>query len=266
MEPSLSSVDGLACLRQVAGDLRIEEIGSITEFVLPDLTWVGGELAIQVTAPGVDEVGLPSLSGVGEGLTVHFTELKRLSLPALQSVEGHFSLYANNFLSEVDLSSLEQVGDEELTTDSVFYVRLNQALTKLELPSLRQVAGVLKVSSNRTMTELSMPALERTGWGLYISYCESLESYTVPIQEVGGFVYLANSYVTAISLPELSLIEGDLNVIFNNDLSDLSMDALELVEGNVVFQANHSLSEAAIDTVLDGVEVLGTIRREDNGG
>jgi hypothetical protein len=266
LDPNLPSLEALSCLRQVAGDLRIEELGVMPEVRLPNLSWVGGELAIQVTSMAVQDLELERLEGVGEGLTIHFTELKRLAMPSLEFVEGHVSLYANNFLEELDLSALEQVGDTDLESDSVLYVRLNQSLERLDFPVLRQVAGVLKISSNRLITELTMPMLERTGWGFYISYCESLRSYSIPIREVGGFVYLANSYVTSIALPELTTIQSDLNVIFNPSLEALSIPKLESVGLGAVFQGNHSLAESVIDEVLDGVDVGGDIRREDNGG
>ena len=72
--------------------------------------------------------------------------------------------------------------------------------------------------------------------------------------------------MSSISLPNLRTIDSDLNVIFNNNLQELTMPSLESIGQGAVFQNNPQLPEAVIDELLDGVDITGEVRRENNGG
>ena len=263
LAPTLTSASELDCLQQVAGDLILEELDGMDELSLPSLYWVGGHLSIQANTPRLTKMNLDALRAVGDGITVHVNDLEELSMARLEQLEGHLSVYSNLFLRSLDLPLLQSVGNDE--NIAVLYVRLNHALEELYLPALETVTGVLKVSSNLTMTALEMPSLLETGRGLYISYCEVLESYELPIEEVGGFLFVANSFVSSVAFPELRTVDEDFNVIFNQNLSEASFPKLESIGSNLIIEANPELSEAQIDEILAGVEIGGEVRIVNNG-
>jgi len=263
----IEHLDELSCLRQVAGTLRIDAIDLLRSVVLPDLTWVGGDLSIQLDT-NLQQINLPLLEEVGGGLAVQFNPLlAAVALPRLAFAGGFVSFYDNFRLNEVDLPELTEVG-VEAAPNRILYVRLNERLDRISLPKLTWVAGVLKVSSNRGLTSLEVPALEATGRGVYVSYNEDLEAITLPIRSVGGFLYFDHTRATSIHLPNLEAVADNFEVLSNPELTDLQAPLLSSVGAGLVITDNPQLPQSAVDAFIDAIgeeNIGGPIRTENNG-
>jgi hypothetical protein len=139
----------LPALRLVDLDLVLEDTSSLAVLQLESLASVGGDLRLapEVTSGVLSVVALPQLSWVGGGLAVVGNDgLQVLGLPALQSVGGTFEVRENATLTDVQsVGQLDSVGGDLLITD-------NPMLPTSQAEDLgdgvRSVGGVVEVSGN----------------------------------------------------------------------------------------------------------------------
>ncbi len=264
--PGVVDLDPLDCVREVGGSIVIEDVPGLTSASLPRLRRVGKDLRVQVD-PDLLELRLPALESTGGAVVVQYDpRLEVLEAPVLASTGAFLSIYSNAALQEVSLPTLATVGPVDRSANQVLYVRLNNAATRISMPELTRVSGVLKLSSNDSVTELDLGRLETLGMGMYLSYNRQLRSLTIPVAEVGGFVYFDHTSATSIDLPRLESVGASFNVIFNEDLTAISAPSLSRIGDALIIADNPNLSQVVIDAFVGGIEEVGGPTRVEGNG
>lgn len=261
-----TNLDELSCLQKVGGHLRLDDMESLTELSLPLLDQVNGDLNVQANG-ALEQLDLPKLREVGGSVAIQYLrELDSLELPRLRSVGGFLTIY-NTTLTEIVLPELETIGDPEAGLGHVFYVRVNTDLLRLEVPRLREVVGVMKISSNHQLVEISMPSLTKLGAGFYLSWTTELDSASFPVEEIDGFFYLQHTRMRSFSMPCLRRVGGQFAVNWNENLEEAFFPELQLVEGTFDVQNNPELPENWVDGWLAQLEddPMGNPRVSNNG-
>jgi hypothetical protein len=247
---------GLACVQHVAGDLRLDDLPSLTAIELPWLRTVGGQLTVQGD-PALASLSLPRLRGVGGGIAFQYLpQLGALELPALQ-VGGSFLAVYQSGMTSLSFPALTSLGAEQRRAEDVLYLRINRNLETAAFPRLEWLAGVLKVSSNDALTGLTFDALAEIGGGAYISFSNVFRELTLPPRTIDGFLYLQHSHLERFSLPCLESVTADLAVNDNVDLGALHLPLLASVGGRFDVQQNPQLPQDAVDALLAQLTSLG---------
>lgn len=184
---------------------------------LDGVTAITGDL--NINAPGLSSIELPSLTSVGGNLDMQSNDvLESFSLPALTEVGGFLSVSSNTALTSFDLPKLSKVGGQMDLKDSV--------LTSFHLPELQSVGSGLWVENNNAMTSFDLPKLTTVGDELKVYYHDVLTSLTLPaLTEIGNdFDLWGNSMLETVTCPVLSVITYNLIIQDNEALAKTSLD------------------------------------------
>ncbi len=254
----VGSLAALDCLVEVTGDLLIESNPKLEALYLPSLTAVRG--ALHVNANGsLRDLSLGGLTDVGGDLALDLNEgLAGGALPALTHVGGEVSVYQNAaFLpvpggGELDLSALVAV-------DRNLFIRLNNSLTRVDLSSLTDVGGMLKLTGNAILTTLVAPVLEETT-GLWISYNAALQTFSLPALHSTGGVTLIRPGLAVLDLPSLEWVHATIEVTDTVALTTLTMPALTAIDGGLWVHDNPGVSALAFPALGSIVGALQVVR------
>ena len=122
-----------------------------------------------------------------------------VSLPKLEEVEKYVYFHKNPSLESVDLSSLEDVGNNDDNDGGYVYFYHNYALESVDLSSLKNVyvneygdQGYVYFDNNDVLLSIDMSSLEHVGGYLYISGHDILTTIdlTSSLTAVDDYVYI----------------------------------------------------------------------------
>ncbi|MDR3350750.1 MAG: hypothetical protein LBN98_03750 [Prevotellaceae bacterium] len=230
---AITSLEGLENLEHTGGLLKIGETWNNTlphleTVTLPALKTagalsIGNPATVIVELPGLEHVSkqlelgcplyqlhLPGLQSAGSiSMNVYTstsTSLAKISLPALEAVEGNILLEGWGSVTKVELPALRKTGG--------FSVNAMPQLVFIYTPKLEAAAATMTFSSLDGLTELSFPALKQAGAMnincknisiLEVPKLETLKALTLqntPLNGIAGFTALKTAgTVTLTNLP-----------------------------------------------------------------
>lgn len=160
-------------------------------------------------------VSFDSLVSVDEGISVSHGDNIAVSLPALQSVGGHFTFY--NDMASLSAPSLQSVGGIVELYD----------LATLDLPKLATIGGYLSIEKTK-LASLDLPSLVSIG-EIPGSTARALD-LNEGADPIPCAAPLGNTLLADIHLPLLTNLglsnDGDFNIGYNPMLPQCRIDAL----------------------------------------
>jgi hypothetical protein len=227
--PRLTSLDGLAQVRQVGGGYLIQSNDALTDIAaLGAIKRAGG---IQLT--GND--ALRDLSGLE-------------TLVDIDTV-----LLISNNASLVSVAGLAQL---QTTTKSIA-IRTNPMLADVALDQLRQ-AALLEISGNDKLRSVSLAGLHKIDVRLVISNNSALGSIALPeLSIVGDFArFEGDPMLTALELPSLLTINA-MRVSGDASLTSLAVPNLVFTSAELHLAALPQLTSARFDRLTSVGDALG---------
>ena len=242
------SVDGV---QKITGNLTVTNAEQLSSLSFSNLKSIGGFELGQLTL--LSELSFPQLTSVGE---LNFT-----ALPALQSLSfgGTGITQANSILiSNTGLSSLQ--GINNLQSVSAFNVNNNQALQNISL-QVTSIKTSLNIEANdgfvtglvttfpmlqtaqnmtfRNCSSVSLPSLANVTEDLGF-YGNTMESFAAPnLTTVGGLIFVDNTELTNISIPQLVSVNASYQIANNTQLKKINgFTKLSVIKGALDFNGN----------------------------
>jgi hypothetical protein len=245
------------------GTLYLEYENKLTSLTgFPVLDSINTRLFLS-TLPRLASIDLPSLKKIG---TVYASQLPNLTEIDLRGVKVEGSL----LLSNTTLDNLTLIGDDEFTgtlelnspssTLTAFPFTIQQGfktlgglvisagnVTAIDFPWLERVTGLLNFSSGSTVKKINLPNLQTVGGFQVASYYNALETLELPELEiitgytsgtatVGNFTYGVTSNITAVELPKLRSVVGNVSITgltATRKLGTIRFPALESLTGTL---------------------------------
>jgi hypothetical protein len=242
------SVDGV---QKITGNLTVTYAATLASLSFSQLKSIGGFELGQLTLLSV--LSFPQLTTVG---SLNFT-----ALPALQQMSfgGTGISQADSILiTNTGLSSLQ--GINNLQSVSTFNVNNNQALQNISL-QVTTIKNSLDIEANdgyvtglittfpmletatnmtfRNCSSVSLPSLANVTQDLGF-YGNTMQSFAAPnLTTVGGLIFVDNTELTNISLPQLTSVNASYQIANNTMLKNVTGFAkLATVGGALDFNGN----------------------------
>lgn len=198
-----------------------------------------------------DAAALANIATITGSLTVAGSPLTALALPRLVQVRGAVDLRDNPALVEVRMPALQAV-------EAGFVLARHPQLTTVELPALHRT-GTLQIDGNTALPDLSgLPSLRSVAGDLRITGNDALSSIDLPeIRVAGALIADDNAQVRRINLS----LTGDSSAV--HVASNHQLDSLTLGEhpvhgfidiGRVTIASNERLAE--IDANVERIVTL----------
>lgn len=174
-----TTMEAVLNVSKISNILSVSAYG-LDKVSMPNLTEVGGIFDISSSPKAVE---LPLLKKVGKA-TIDASPMKKLSMPALQTVNGDYIISSGTYnadeLAEIDMPALTTVnGILNISGFSSYYG--NSKLKNLDgFPALKSVIGIT-VSYNSSLTDFKglknvLPSLVASNWKVsYNAYNPSYE-------------------------------------------------------------------------------------------
>lgn len=204
---------GLANLEKV-GSISMRDNSSLTEFALPNLLSIRGELFIaNPTENNITSIKCPQLTTILKQCYIQAPNLKSLNLNSLESIpgkgdnsngDGTFSLYDSQLVS-LDLPVLKQVGKEFILSVSS---KGHLELTQINLPELTSCKEVYIRDADKLET-ISLPKLSTLS-SFSISSCAKFSKLN---ETIAPFNLEKLSLSNCPSVTELDASQKDINSI-----------------------------------------------------
>lgn len=242
------SVDGVEV---ITGNLTVTYAALLSSLSFSSLKQIGGFELGALTV--LSELSFPQLGQVG---SLNFT-----ALPALQQMAfgGTGISQADSILiTNTGLSSLQ--GINNLQSVSTFNVNNNQALQNISL-QVTSIKNSLDIEANdgfvtglvttfpmletatnmtfRNCSSVSLPALANVTQDLGF-YGNTMQTFTAPnLTTVGGLIFVDNTDLTNISLPELTSVNASYQIANNTMLKNVTgFPKLSVIGGALDFNGN----------------------------
>ena len=214
---------GLANLEKV-GSISMRDNSSLTEFALPNLLSIRGELFIaNPTENNITSIKCPQLTTILKQCYIQAPNLKSLNLNSLESIpgkgdnsdgDGTFSLYDSQLVS-LDLPVLKQVGKEfilsvsskghpeltqinlpELTSCKEIYIRDADKLETISLPKLSSLSS-FSITSCAKFSKLNETIAPFNMEKLSVSHCPSVTELDASQKDINSIsiTYVDNNFV-----------------------------------------------------------------------
>lgn len=214
---------GLANLEKV-GSISMRDNSSLTEFALPNLLSIRGELFIaNPTENNITSIKCPQLTTILKRCYIQAPNLKSLNLNSLESIpgkgdnsdgDGTFSLYDSQLVS-LDLPVLKQVGKEfilsvsskghpeltqinlpELTSCKEVYIRDADKLETISLPKLSSLSS-FSITSCTKFSKLNETIAPFNMEKLSVSHCPSVTELDASQKDINSIsiTYVDNNFV-----------------------------------------------------------------------
>ena len=211
----------LEALRQVGGDLRLENVALAT-LDIADLRAVGDDLVIEASGP-LETFAPDALATVGGDLRLaRVRDLRVVSMSALTTVGGALVVEGAPDLEEVTATVLGAVGGDVVVRDG--------AVLKLVLSGLEAIGGDLVASGNASFQGI-LPLLASIGGDLDLGE--------------GGFEYTGLGALTAIGGDvRLSHLTG------TPEYDELRLESLRTIGGGLVLEDTRALEKLALVALL----------------
>lgn len=238
-------------VRTITGNLTVTDAISLSSLSFGSLRSIGGFELGGLTV--LSELSMPALTEVSQ---LNFT-----ALPALQTLDfgnpgltrAESVLITNTGLSSLmGISNLEQV--------DTFNINNNQALQNISL-QVTSITGALRIEANdgyqsglttsfplletatnmtfRNCSTISLPALNNVTEDLGF-YGNTFETFVAPnLTSAGGLIFVDNTELTNISLPQLTAINATYQIANNTQLKQVDgFTKLSVVKGALDFSGN----------------------------
>lgn len=214
---------GLAKLEKV-GSISMINNSSLTEFALPNLLSIRGELFIANPAENnITSIKCPQLTTILKRCYIQAPNLKSLNLNSLESIpgkgdnndgDGTFSLYDSQLVS-LDLPVLKQVGKEfilsvsskghpeltqinlpELTSCKEVYIRDADKLETISLPKLSSLSS-FSINSCAKFSKLNETIAPFNMENLKVLHCPSVTELDASQKDINSIsiTYVDNNFV-----------------------------------------------------------------------
>jgi len=241
------SIDGV---KKITGNLTVTNVINLSSLTLGSLVQLGGFELGDLTV--LSTLSAPQLTQVD---TLNFT-----ALPALQQLGFTTGLTKSTsvLITNTGLSSLS--GISTLQQVDTFNVNNNQALTNisLQVTSIKKsldieandgfISGLstsfpmLQTAQNMTFrncSDVQLPALANVTLDLGF-YGNAFTSFAAPnLTTAGGLVFVDNTQLTNISIPQLTSINGTYQIANNTQLKQINgFTKLSIVTGALDFSGN----------------------------
>ena len=241
------NIDGV---KKISGNLTVTNAINLSGLTLSSLESLGGFELGGLTV--LTTLSCPKLTSVG---TLNFT-----ALPALQQLDFTTGLKQSTsvLITNTGLSSLG--GIASLQQVDTFNVNNNQALTNITL-NVTSIKKSLDIEANdgfisglstsfpslqtaqnmtfRNCSDVQLPSLANVSQDLGF-YGNSFTSFTAPnLTTAGGLVFVDNTALTNISIPQLTSINGTYQIANNTQLKQINgFTKLSVVTGALDFSGN----------------------------
>ncbi|CAL8582598.1 cell wall protein Ecm33 [Xanthoria parietina] len=263
-------------VRTITGNLTVTDAISLSSLSFGSLRSIGGFELGGLTV--LSELSMPALTEVSQ---LNFT-----ALPALQTLDfgnpgltrAESVLITNTGLSSLmGISNLEQV--------DTFNINNNQALQNISL-QVTSITGALRIEANdgyqsglttsfplletatnmtfRNCSTISLPALNNVTEDLGF-YGNTFETFVAPnLTSAGGLIFVDNTELTNISLPQLTAINATYQIANNTQLKQVDgFTKLSVVKGALDFSGNFTDVQLPALTQVQGAFNLQTSARFD---
>ncbi|KAL9001204.1 MAG: hypothetical protein Q9169_000388 [Polycauliona sp. 2 TL-2023] len=264
-------------VRTITGNLTVTDAINLSRLSFGSLRSIGGFELGGLTV--LSELSMPELTEV--------TQLNFTGLPALQTLEfgnpgltqAESILITNTGLSSLmGISNLEQV--------DTFNINNNQALQNISLQQVTSITNALRIEANdgyqsglttsfplletatnmtfRNCSSISLPALRNVTENLGF-YGNTFETFAAPnLTSAGGLIFVDNTQLTNISLPQLTAINATYQIANNTQLEQIDgFTKLSIVKGALDFSGAFSEVQLPALTQVQGAFNLQTSARID---
>jgi len=198
------------------------------------------ELKLQ-NLPAITSMDLSALREIAGKITIYYTSLPALNLPALTTVASTLDVQNNSALSSVDFASLTTA------TTILFLYNHSDAFVQIAFPELTVLSGELGINYNTGLGAIYAPKLQEIGTNEFI---------------VADLQVIGNPTLHTLDLGSLRTNNdgGSITIASSDQLDDLDLGALESV-GTCL-----DLQGLGIDTLaLPGLTQAGCIKAILNG-
>lgn len=238
-------------LEKITNNLTVDGAVNLGTLEMGSLKSIGGFTLGGLTV--LSTLSMPQLTTVD---SLNFT-----ALPALQQLSfGNTGLTEANsiLISNTGLSSL--TGLNNLESVNTFNINNNQALQNISL-QVTSIKNALDIEANdgfvsglttsfpmlqtamnltfRNCSSVSLPSLANVSQDIGF-YGNTMESFAAPnLTTVGGLIFVDNTELTNISLPELVSVNGSYQIANNTQLKKVDgFQKLATVTGALDFNGN----------------------------
>lgn len=237
-------------IRRIEGSLICREATELQSIEAPNLQIIDRSFELNGLTI-LSSLNFPSLSSVGR--------IQWTALPALEelSFTSEVTRAREISITNTDLASLNGINLEQV---DIFEVTNNRYLTEMDL-QLGNITGRLTVQGNsrdlvvsfpnldwaynmtfRNCSEVNLPSLQSVNgsMGFFDNYFETFAAPNLTETGPGGsLVFVSNSALTNISLPQLKEIGGTFQIANNTRLEKIDgFPDLQQVGGAVDFSGN----------------------------
>lgn len=183
-------------------------------------------------------------------LVVRSTGLTALSLPDVTDVYWELSVEDNPALGAVTLDLIEGVRD-----GSDMVVQRCPSLTTLHMPSLRVVAGELRLNELPSLVGLDLGELRDIGAELFMRKLDASTSLELPkLNYAGRLRIIQNASLATLRVTYLERVFGDFALTSNPVLSSIDFFHLSVVEGGMTIDGNPLLPLCEVAELVTQVE------------
>lgn len=183
---AITDLSGLSVLKEVKGSVEILN------------NYQGGDLeGLEMTSIGGLKVGTEESPSVN-------SELYRLRLESVETITGDVLVF-NDAVQFIEFDNVSLIaGSCQFST---------AGLTTFQMPKLQEIRGDLKFLDISQLQTLRLPMIEKIGGEWNIQKSEKLASVELPrLTEAGRIEYNAQNELEKLSLPALSIVNGDLRL------------------------------------------------------
>ncbi|KAF5017599.1 hypothetical protein F66182_10451 [Fusarium sp. NRRL 66182] len=181
---------------------------------------------------------------VGSMMRVYETEVQELELGGVHTVNGDFSIDTNDYMKELDVTSLTYA-------NKGFSIKDNAVLEKVSFPKLKTIKGHMEFYQNDALTHIRLAALESAATMSITSNGNELSVLLPWLSSIGNSTTTATSTfkgVKEIEFSSLRKVKGAL-AFQSTALKDLSIPLLKEMNGAITVEDNPSLTTFALPRV-----------------
>lgn len=251
---ALHTLEGLAGLREVDGNLELNCAPGLTSASLPQLKRAGvpseGELSVAVHIPVDAE--FPELQEVATLILMGPTRTK-VGTPKLEKVHGYVHLWDTSISTLEELRALREVHGRFRLWDT--------PVADLGPVGRLQMLGGLELIGNVPLVDLALPSIGGQFDSLLVGSLPSIETISLSqdATEISGVHLAGNPRLAVFSAPGLR--ESAWFYIGANEsfASFAGLPALERVSEDLRISSNPALCMSVVNSFVEGLEVDGAI-------
>lgn len=285
---------GLAKLEKV-GSISMRNNSSLTEFALPNLLSIRGELFIANPAENnITSIKCPQLTTILKQCYIQAPNLKSLNLNSLESIpgkgdnsdgDGTFSLYGSQLVS-LDLPVLKQVGKKftlslgtkhpeltqinlpELISCKEVSIGYADKLETISLPKLSTLSS-FSITSCAKFSKLNETIAPSNLEKLSVSHCPSVTELDASQKDINSIsiTYVDNNFVlkgkeemgsyafTGYQLPKTEGISTFASLTVTTPLTNVELSGIKQVTGELSFQATANVTLESVS--MPDLETVG---------